>query len=48
MTAKSWFCSHTAIDSSAEQPEVGPALPIAICHENSDAMHRFTEISEPA
>ena len=27
---------------------VGPALPIAICHENGDAMREFTDISRPA
>ena len=28
--------------------EAGPALPIAMCRENGDALHRFTEISGPA
>ena len=37
--------SFGPIESNAE---VGPALPIAICRENGDAMRELTEISRPA
>ena len=52
MTVKKTFSSLTAIDYSLEsngnaKAETGPALPIAICCKNDNAMHKSTGILRP-